>query len=262
MDDKKKKKKLRVKKKETRSDPEKESQGKDSSRRNRKKETVDLNPKASQKRIHQILPLVFGLLAFLIFVTLLLNLLCNAGNHLTFPKSHWMGVFGYYVSYGLLGMFGQMAFLIPLLLLNSALLWRRWSQRGVQGWKSFLSVLLFLFSDALLHVIFIGTSSVTPGPGSDPAMLIEYGNKYYAGGFLGGELGYWMLRLMRLISPLIMLNSWGSSSSFSRRITRPAPVTRSSFFAVHPPVLSAFTTMLRNLKIRNGWLWYPPLTAR
>ena len=40
-----------------------------------------------------------------------------------------------------------------------------------------------------------------------------------------------------------------------------ARVTRASFFAVHPPVLSASTTMLRNLRIRKGWLWYPPRTA-
>ena len=51
----------------------------------------------------------------------------------------------------------------------------------------------------------------------------------------------------KLISPFRMLNSWGSSSSFSRRIIRPARVTRLSFLAVHPPVLSASTTMLRNL---------------
>ena len=170
----------------------------------KKKETVELDPKPQNKQIHQILPLLFGLFAFLLFVTLFLNLLCNFGNKLADDKSaHWMGVFGYWVSYGLLGMFGHAAILLPLLLVNMAFFWKRWVENQAHKWKLFFSFMLFLLADAFLHVIYLTNPATTLS--AVPKVLFELGNTSYAGGFLGGELGYLMVRFLNYAGSYIIL---------------------------------------------------------
>ena len=167
----------------------------------KKKEAVDLNPKAQNKQIHQALPLLFGLFAFLLFTILLCNLLCNAGNRLgDDPSKHWFGSFGYWVSYGLLAVFGQASMLLPLLLLNTALFWKRWVERRAQAMKIVFSVLFFLFVDAFLQVIYLTPSKVE----LSARELMELGTTSYAGGIIGGGLGGLMVKFLNLAGSYVI----------------------------------------------------------
>lgn len=170
----------------------------------KQKEKVNLNPKPQEKQIHKILPLLFGLFAFLLFVTLLLNLICNPGNRLASnPSDHLMGVLGYKVSYGLLGVFGHCAILLPLLLLNAAIFWKRWVERRAQTSKLVFSLLFLLLVSAFLHVIYLTGNRADLG--ADSARLVELGNLSYAGGFLGGWIGYFLVRFLNFIGSYIVL---------------------------------------------------------
>ncbi|MBQ7173329.1 MAG: DNA translocase FtsK [Clostridia bacterium] len=232
MDEKKKKRTLRVKKKGLKKDSSREDSSftplrKDNKNGN-KKEAVNLHPKASQKRIHQILPLVFGVLAFLLFITLLLDLICNpAGSNINDFNSneHWLGAVGYGFSrYVLLGPFGSGAFLLPFLLLYTALFWKRWTQRGNHVIKLVLLLVLFILFDILIQAVYFacvpkyrfqfdGAFSHLQNypPLSNPKDLFNSGYQAYTGGFVGGILAYGLAAapagLFVYILPIVLITA-------------------------------------------------------
>ena len=157
-----------------------------------KKEPVDLDVSRASKPAHQILPYVFGILAVLIGIALLLNLFCNFGNQLKEnPAEHWMGKLGYYICYGLFGMFGPAVFALPLILINLAIYWKKYIEHRITISKIVVSFLALILLGSLIHVFcLIGLEDSQKNLSA--AFLIESGAKMTGGGLLGGKLGYFL----------------------------------------------------------------------
>ena len=158
----------------------------------------------SSRPAHQVLPYVFGILAILVGISLLLNLFCNRGNVLeNDPASHWMGMVGYYICYWMFGWFGPAVFVLPLLLANLALFWRKYIDRRITISKILVSVIFLLLLGAFIHICCL--ISLEPhqwNMTSDD--LIYYGAKMTGGGLFGGALGYLMVRFLNLAGSMIL----------------------------------------------------------
>ena len=144
----------------------------------------------STKPAHQIIPYVLWILAFLVGISLLLNLFCNFGNQLQEdPGAHWMGKLGYYLCFALFGVFGPAVFALPLILINLAIYWKKYVDHRITISKIVASFLALLFLSSLIHVFcLIGLDGVNKELSA--SFLLESGAKMTGGGVLGGKLGY------------------------------------------------------------------------
>ncbi|MBQ8440942.1 MAG: DNA translocase FtsK 4TM domain-containing protein [Clostridia bacterium] len=157
-----------------------------------KKETVSLDAPRSAKPAHQIMPYVLAIFALLIGISLLLNLFCNFGNQLQDdPGAHWMGKLGYYICYGLFGMFGPAVFALPLILINLAIYWKKYIDHRLTISKIVVSILALVFLSSLIHVFcLIGLDDSVKNLSA--SFLLESGAKMTGGGLVGGKLGYFL----------------------------------------------------------------------
>ena len=158
----------------------------------------------SARPAHQVLPYVFGILAILVGISLLLNLFCNRGNILeNDPASHWMGIVGYYICYWTFGWFGPAVFVLPLLLANLAIFWKKYVDRHVTVSKILVSAIFLLLLGAFIHICCLTKlEPVQWNMTSDD--LIYYGAKMTGGGLFGGALGYLMVRFLNLAGSMIL----------------------------------------------------------
>ncbi len=159
--------------------------------KNSVKEPQKLPVKASSKElIHQILPYIFAVVALFLAICFLLVDILN--------KPDSMGVVGKFVSDLLLGFFGFGAFLIPLLLVYLAFVWRKSIDASQTFYKIFFSVACVLLTSALIHVCVLKSCE---NQGIDmqtwnPVKLWRGGCALESGGFLGGfigQLSFWGL---------------------------------------------------------------------
>ncbi len=156
--------------------------------KNSAKETQATPVKASSKQlIHQILPYIFAVVAFFLAICFLLVDILN--------KPGSMGVVGKFVSDLLLGFFGFGAFLIPILLVYLAFVWRKSIDAAQTFYKIFFSVSCVLLTSALIHVCVLQGNSVLQT--WNPVKLWRGGCALSGGGIIGGfvgQLSFWGLR--------------------------------------------------------------------
>ena len=142
---------------------------------------------SSKQLIHQILPYIFAVVAFFLAICFLLVDILN--------KPDSMGVVGKFVSDILLGFFGFGAFLIPLLLVYLAFVWRKSVDARQTFYKIFFSVACVLLTSALIHICVLqGNIELQTW---NPVKLWRSGCALESGGFLGGfigQLSFWGLR--------------------------------------------------------------------
>ena len=157
-----------------------------------KKETVDLSVPRSAKPAHQVLPYALAIFAVLAGIALLLNLFCNSGNQLEGnPSAHWMGRIGYYICYGFFGLFGPAVFVLPLLLLNLAIFWKKYIDHRVTISKIVASVLFLAFLSSFIHICCL--TVIPPEAQNIPVKdLMRYGAQMTGGGVIGGTFGYFL----------------------------------------------------------------------
>ena len=170
-----------------------------------KKDAVNLDdtPRSS-KPAHKIIPYVLILLALYIGLSLLLNLFCNVDNRLqSAPSQHWMGLVGYYICYGLFGMFGPAVFVLPFLMLNLAFFWKNYIDHKLVIPKVLASLLFMLILSAIIHVICLGADGQENYKLS-AAVLLERGVKMSYGGVIGGGLGYAMHACLSMVGTMIV----------------------------------------------------------
>ncbi|MBP5270995.1 MAG: hypothetical protein ILO42_08565, partial [Clostridia bacterium] len=109
-----------------------------------------------------------------------------------------MGVVGKTLRDVLCGLLGWPAFFLPLIILNLAIYWRRYVDRGLVGWKLLLSFVTIVFISSLVHVFYVSRAhqaygwseywnSVTGSGGFASNWTLGVGIK--GGGFLGGFAG-------------------------------------------------------------------------
>ena len=169
--------------------------------------TIDLdNRPRSSRPAHRVMPYVLIILAIFVGVSLILNLICNQGNHLADnPSAHWMGVAGYYICYALFGLFGPAVYVLPLLLLNLGFFWKQYIDRRVTISKIVASVIFLLILGAVIHVIvFVLAPIPVDRRDMSVADLMYYGAQMTGGGVLGGKLGYFFYYYLNVVGTLII----------------------------------------------------------
>ena len=169
------------------------------------KDAIDLehNPRSSRPA-HRVIPYVLAILAVFIGVSLLLNLFCNQGNQLeSDPSAHWMGIVGYYVCYALFGLFGPAVFVLPLLLCNLAIFWKKFIDHRVTISKILVSALFLLLLGAIIHVFCLMALDPTQRD-ITAEYLIIYGAQMTGGGLFGGALGYFLVQYLNVAGALVV----------------------------------------------------------
>ncbi len=161
-------------------------------------------PRSVAKPAHRILPYVYLIFAVFIFVSLLLNLFCNPENVLeSNPSAHPMGVVGYGICYGLFGLFGPAVFVLPFLLVNLALYWKRYIDHGIAISKILTSVFFQVMLSALIHIFCL--TQLSPADRNLTAeFLMQSGAKMQAGGLVGGLVGAFFVRYLNITGALIV----------------------------------------------------------
>lgn len=148
--------------------------GKERSRKERKKSSFS----------EHFLPYIFGSLALLLTVCLLLNAVGGAET----PEEHLMGSVGFYLCQGLFGCFGWAVYLLPLVFVNLTLFWRRYCEERLVAVKLILSVLLMVMISAIIHVG-VCTSQPEQAKVFDIGHLYRTGAALESGGIVGGVIG-------------------------------------------------------------------------
>ena len=139
----------------------------------------------------QYLPYIFGGLALIFAVFLVLNLL--PGHEA--PDTHPAGIIGYYFCQILFGCFGWAACLLPLVFVNFAIFWRRYCRENLVVMKTIVAVLLMILISSFIHVG-VCAKHMELATVYNPVELYKAGTAFQSGGIVGGVLG-------NLLYPLI-----------------------------------------------------------
>ena len=201
----------------------------------------------------QFLPYIFGALALMFAVFLILNVLDGADA----PKTHAGGVIGYYVCRILFGCLGWSAYLLPLCFLYLAIFWRRYCEERLVAVKVILSVLLMVLISAVIHVG-VCASNTDLSQVYDVGHLFRTGAVFESGGVIGGLAGYALatkekpdLKQSRLSAIHANEVPLGSKAELQLEVTLPVNLP--------PPVCSVEApsgTVAGKVKIRHGrYLW-------
>ena len=146
----------------------------------------------------QFLPYILVAIALFLSACFIMNAIGDAET----PDEHMMGAIGYYVCEGLFGCLGGAAYLIPILMINLVIFWKRCYEDGLLLIKVLLSVVMMLLISGVIHV--------AACPGSDLAGVISLGRLYRSGadleggGILGGLFGYLLYKGLKLPGTIVL----------------------------------------------------------
>lgn len=146
----------------------------------------------SARFIHQFVP--YLLLVLTVFVSACyIFVAADAGGS--------VGVIGSVLNDILCGLFGWPAYLLPLVLINLAVFWRRYVDMNLVGLKLTFSFIILLTVSSLVHVVTLNGSSAA---GFDLPGLWTDGVRLHGGGALGGLLGEMSYRLLGIVGSMII----------------------------------------------------------
>ena len=164
---------------------------------------VSMDVPRSAKTVHQIIPFVLIGLSIFAGISLILNIFCNWRNELADPSQHWMGIVGYYICYGLFGLFGPAVFALPFLLLNLGIYWKRYIDHKLAIKKIIATVLFIMMLASVIHVFCLIPFEQEIRNISVPT-LMDVGAKMTGGGIIGGKIGYLLYSLCNFTGSLII----------------------------------------------------------
>lgn len=146
----------------------------------------------SERMVHQVLP-------YVLFVMTLFLCAC----YLFHDSSSKVGVLGKLIYQLFTGLFGWPAFLIPLVLINLAVFWRKYVDMNLVGTKVVLSFLTILFTSSLVQVVAVNrVDEATYKIGE----FWKSGHLFLkGGGVLGGLLGTLCWQVIGFVGSLIVL---------------------------------------------------------
>ena len=130
-------------------------------------------------------------------------ILTAIGGGLTTPQDNLMGPVGYYVCYFLFGCLGWTAYLIPLVLFNLAIFWKKCCQEKMATIKVLLSVILMILLSALTHA-FVCASDPAIAKTVNVGYLYTQGAQLNGGGVIGGLIGYVMYLGLKLPGSIVI----------------------------------------------------------
>ena len=153
--------------------------------------------RAGKSVMRQVLPVIFALAAILLLACFVTNLISNPNNELKGggEGEHLMGLFGFYVCEIFFGLFGHVAFLIPIILAFLAIFWSRFAENGSAVGKAILATATILLTSAFIHIIIAFIEEDFP---TNFGELYAAGAALESGGIIGGYLGfvlYWLLNI-------------------------------------------------------------------
>ena len=142
---------------------------------------------------------------YILIACAILLLVCNVTNIFNLingggPRDHALGFVGYYLCYAFFGTFGPAAYLIPLVLLNLAIFWKKYVEQGRLTTKIILSAITLIVLAAFLHVVIDGSVTET-----NFGTLFDMGMEHLGGGVLGGYLAYALAYAMKPVGAAIVL---------------------------------------------------------
>lgn len=119
------------------------------------------------------------------------------------PKDHYMSYVGYYLCYGVFGIFGWMAYVIPAGLIWLGICWKKYCEERVVVLKVLLSALLIFFGSAIIHVFVCAGDEIMGNTYSLP-ILFTTGGELHSGGIIGGLLGFLLYKGLKLPGTIIL----------------------------------------------------------
>ena len=145
------------------------------------------------------LPYIFGGIALFLTVCFILDAVGGAAT----PDDHLMGFVGYYLCNGLFGCMGWAAYLLPLVLVNLTIFWRKYCEERLVAVKVILSALLIILVSAIIHV---GVCTGDPSRAKvfNVAYLYTTGAAFEGGGIVGGVVGNLMYTGLKLPGSIVL----------------------------------------------------------
>ena len=150
----------------------------------KEKEKKEAKLKRRREFSEQFLPYIFGGLALIFTVFLVLNLLKGAED----PSTHPAGFVGYYFCQIFYGGFGWAACLIPLIFVNLAVFWRRYCKENLVTMKVIFAALLMILISAFIHVG-LCANNADMAKNFSVVDLYRTGTEFKSGGVIGGLVG-------------------------------------------------------------------------
>ena len=146
----------------------------------------------SERLIHQAIP-------YILFVATLFLSAC----YFFHDSSSKVGVLGGWIYDLFVGLFGWPAFLIPLVLINLAIFWRKYVDMCLVGTKLILSAMTILGTSALVQVSVVNRAGVAVYKIGD--FWRSANQSLYGGGVLGGLVGNACWQVIGFLGSMIVL---------------------------------------------------------
>ena len=153
----------------------------------------------SEKLVHQILPFVFIVIAILLETCFILASVTG--------QEH-VGIAGEFLKNVFLGLFGFCAFVIPLMLVNLALNWRKFVDTNVVGAKVIFTVLFLISLSGLIHIFIKPEINPDTNVFIFPIDLFEYSyNNIASPGVIGGFICECVYALFKSVGTAIIMGA-------------------------------------------------------
>ena len=153
----------------------------------------------SERFLHQVLPFVFVAIALLLEVCFVLASI-SGDKH--------VGVAGLFLKNVFLGLFGFCAFIIPLVLVNLAINWRKFVDSYIVTAKVIFSVLFLLSFAALIHIFTKGSINSDLTAFLMPGEIFKYSSlKVFSSGAIGGFVCECFYALFKSVGSTIIITT-------------------------------------------------------
>ena len=151
----------------------------------------------SDKLIHQILPFVF-IVAAILLETCFIFAAVTGEEH--------VGVAGVFLKNVFLGLFGFCAFVIPVMLINLAINWRKFVDSREVGSKVIFTILFLISFAGLIHIFIKPSLNADPNAFIMPLELFEYSySNIFSSGVIGGFICECIYALFRSVGTTIIM---------------------------------------------------------
>ena len=151
----------------------------------------------SERFLHQVLPFVFVALALLLETCFVLA---------SASGDKYVGIAGVFLKDLFLGLFGFCAFLIPIMLVNLAINWRKFVDSYIVTAKIIFIVLFLLSFGALIHIFTKGFIDSNLSAFLSPVKIYVYSTeKVFSSGALGGFLCECLYALFKSVGTTIIV---------------------------------------------------------
>ena len=146
-----------------------------------------------------------GIVPYILIATAVLLLICSIANIFNLvngggPRDHAFGFVGYYLCFAFFGVFGPAAYLIPFVLLNLAIFWKKYVEQNRLALKIILTFVALVVLAAFLHVVIGGGAEEV-----NFGVLFDMGMEHLGGGILGGYLAFLLVWAMKPVGAAIVL---------------------------------------------------------